>query len=75
VEVEPWAEAVDGAELLNALARWIRRYVVLEEAAVETLALWVHSEERSQSDARGDDSVARTTGREIPRAGCWRGEK
>ena len=41
VEVEPWAEAVDGAELLNALATWIRRYVVLEKAAVDTLALWV----------------------------------
>jgi hypothetical protein len=41
VEVEPWAEAVDGAELLNGLAKWIRRYVVLEEAAVDTLALWV----------------------------------
>jgi hypothetical protein len=39
--LEPWAEAVDGAELLNALARWIRRYVVLEEAAVDALALWV----------------------------------
>ena len=41
VEVEPWAEPVDGAELLNALATWIRRYVVLEQAAVDTLALWV----------------------------------
>ena len=41
VAVEPWAEAVDGAELLNALATWIRRYVVLEKAAVDTLALWV----------------------------------
>ena len=41
VEVEPWAEAVDGAELLNALATWIRRYVVLENAAIDTLALWV----------------------------------
>ena len=41
VEVEPWAEAVDGGELLDALATWIRRYVVLEKAAVDTLALWV----------------------------------
>ena len=40
-QVEPWPEVVDGAELLDGLASFIRRYVVLGEPAFETLALWV----------------------------------
>lgn len=40
-QVEPWPEVVDGAELLDGLATFIRRYVVLGPPAVETLALWV----------------------------------
>jgi hypothetical protein len=41
LEVEPWAEAVDGAELVRELAAFVRRYVVLKKYAAETLALWV----------------------------------
>jgi hypothetical protein len=40
-EVEPWPEPVDGVELLNALAAFLTRYVVLVKFAAETLALWV----------------------------------
>ena len=40
-EIEPWPEAVDGAELLDGLANAIRRHVVFGEAARDTTALWV----------------------------------
>ena len=41
VEIEPWPEPVDGAELLNATYATIRRYVVLEPAQAYALALWI----------------------------------
>jgi putative DNA primase/helicase len=40
-EVEPWAEAVDGAALLEDMRGVLRRFVVLPTCAAETLALWV----------------------------------
>ena len=40
-EVKPWPEPVDGAALLDGLAAFIARYVVLMRFAPETLALWV----------------------------------
>jgi len=36
----PWAEPVDGADLLDQLAGAFRRFVVLPEGAAEALALW-----------------------------------
>jgi putative DNA primase/helicase len=39
--VEPWAEEVDGAELLDALANELRRFVVFSKWAAETFALWI----------------------------------
>ena len=39
-EPEPWPEPVDGAELLNAIASGIRRYVVFDNAARDAVALW-----------------------------------
>ncbi len=38
---EPWPEAVDGAQLLDALRASFTRYIVLPEAAAPTLALWI----------------------------------
>lgn len=37
----PWPEPVDGPELLGELKEAIRRFVVLGEAALNVLALWV----------------------------------
>jgi putative DNA primase/helicase len=37
---EPWPETVDGAQLLDDLAAFYRRYVVLPEGAADMLALW-----------------------------------
>jgi putative DNA primase/helicase len=43
-DVEPWPDPVDGAALLDEIARAIRRYVVLGEADAATAALWtVHA--------------------------------
>jgi Protein of unknown function (DUF3631)/VirE N-terminal domain len=39
-EVEPWAEKVDGAIVLDAIAESFRRYVALPEGAADALALW-----------------------------------
>jgi Protein of unknown function (DUF3631) len=39
-EPEPWPEPVDGSDLLDKVAAGIRRYVVLEAAAVDATALW-----------------------------------
>ena len=36
----PWTEAVDGASLLDDLASFYTRYVVLPEGAADMLALW-----------------------------------
>jgi putative DNA primase/helicase len=41
VEMEPWPDPVDGAELLDALAKAIRRYVVLTTAEADAVAMWV----------------------------------
>ena len=38
--IEPWADKVDGAELLSATADAIRRYVVFPVNSAETVALW-----------------------------------
>ncbi len=40
-DIEPCPDPVDGAQLLDDLARLVRRHVVLPNAAAETLALWV----------------------------------
>ena len=37
---EPWTDAVDGASLLDDLASFYTRYVVLPEGAAHMLALW-----------------------------------
>ena len=39
-EPEPWPQPVDGAELLDEIASGIRRYVVLDAAAADAVALW-----------------------------------
>jgi len=39
--VEPWPEGVDGAELLDAIAAQVSRYMVLPKHAAETIALFV----------------------------------
>jgi putative DNA primase/helicase len=38
--VDPWPEAVDGAALLDDLARLLTRFVILPPAAADALALW-----------------------------------
>ena len=38
---EPWAEAVNGAELLDAIAAELRRFVVFGDWIGETFALWI----------------------------------
>jgi hypothetical protein len=40
-DVEPWPDPVDGAALLDEIARTIRRYVVLDEPVADAVALWV----------------------------------
>jgi Protein of unknown function (DUF3631) len=40
-EPEPWPEPVDGARLLDDLAKAIRRHVVMSDAARDEAALWV----------------------------------
>jgi putative DNA primase/helicase len=39
-EPTPWATPVDGAELLDAVAAAVRRYIVLPDHARDTAALW-----------------------------------
>src|SRR6266576_2010240 len=39
-EVEPWPEPVDGADLLDAIARELGRFVFLPKFTPEMLALW-----------------------------------
>src|SRR5207237_1068696 len=39
-ELEPWHEAVDGGELLDAVAATIKRFVILGDAAADAVALW-----------------------------------
>lgn len=38
---DPWAEQVDGAELLNSITSVVRRYVVLSEFDAGAIALWI----------------------------------
>ena len=40
-DLEPWPEAVDGAELLDEVASTIERYLVLPTGARDAIALWV----------------------------------
>jgi Protein of unknown function (DUF3631) len=40
-EPEPWPEPIDGARLLDDLAKAIRRHVVMSDAARDEAALWV----------------------------------
>lgn len=40
-DIEPWPVSVEGAELLDELAKKVRRYVVLDTAAADAVALWV----------------------------------
>jgi hypothetical protein len=40
-EVEPWPEPVAAADMLNDLARAIRRHVILPASAVDCIALWI----------------------------------
>jgi hypothetical protein len=40
-DVESWPLPVDGAALLDEIARMIRCYIVLDEAAADAVALWV----------------------------------
>jgi hypothetical protein len=40
-EPEPWPEAVDGAELLSALAGTVRSHVVMPDHEADTAALWI----------------------------------
>ena len=40
-EIEPWPELVDGAALLDDLAKAIRRHVVMSDTARDEAALWV----------------------------------
>jgi putative DNA primase/helicase len=39
-DVEPWPEPVNGAEILDQVARRFEHYVVLPQGAPDTLALW-----------------------------------
>ncbi len=39
--VEPWADPVDPALVLNEISTTVRRFIVLEEAQADAIALWV----------------------------------
>ena len=39
-EIEPWPDEVDGAALLDEIARFCRRYVVLSAEAADAATLW-----------------------------------
>ena len=39
-EVEPWPEAVDGAELLDEISTTLKRYVVADKETLNAAALW-----------------------------------
>ncbi len=40
-EIEPWPEAVDGAELLRLLSSLVSRYIHLPSTAADAIALWI----------------------------------
>lgn len=39
--VEPWADPVDGAELLTTLTATVRRFIICEPQTAQAVALWV----------------------------------
>jgi putative DNA primase/helicase len=41
LQPDPWPEPVDGAALLSGLAQAIKRHMVMEPGAAESIALWV----------------------------------
>ncbi len=41
IEVEPWAEPVDGAALLTTITATIRRFIICEPQTAQAVALWV----------------------------------
>jgi len=41
VDIEPWAESVDGAALLDGIRKIFERYVILPAGAAVMLALWI----------------------------------
>lgn len=50
-EVEPWPDPVDGAELVDEIARLILRYVVIPEEGAIAAALWtVHTHALAAAD-------------------------
>ena len=40
LKLEPWPHRVDGAELVDEIAREIHRFVILSDAEANTIALW-----------------------------------
>jgi hypothetical protein len=78
--VEPWPEPVAGGAMLDALARTIRRHVILPTAAADATALWIaHTwvAERFQHSPRlGIGSPAKRCGKstllDLLRATCKR---
>ena len=40
-DIEPWAESVDGAALLDDIRKIFERYVILPAGAAVMLALWI----------------------------------
>ncbi len=40
-EIEPWADAVDGADMLDGLSKLVRRFIVLEPKSCDAVALWI----------------------------------
>jgi putative DNA primase/helicase len=40
-EILPWADAIEGDRVATGLASALKRYVVLSDAAADTIALWI----------------------------------
>jgi len=38
---EPWADEVDGGELLDKISQTLKKFIMLPTGAVETIALWI----------------------------------
>jgi hypothetical protein len=41
LDVEPWPEAVDGAPVLDEVAKTVSSYLALPDGAADTIALWI----------------------------------
>jgi putative DNA primase/helicase len=41
IDVEPWVEPVDGAELLDSIVAELRRFLVLTQESTDAVALWL----------------------------------